>query len=225
VRRRRISGLVRVAVTLIVVAASGVSTALAATPQQHALADALQAMHARSGLAHLAHHNRSVVIVSGLQEAQWKGYIAASVYAARGNPLRSVRLVRPGPIGNVTLHFPAVNCACAYPGMNRLRKIRPATRPEVVQAIRGAAQREGARVDCIELLHPLTYAPIVTVTAPHPRRFLRQAKATLLVQRLYRRIEGAYIIVRGPGGRVFANGGYTGRSYEVFGEVGWAIAV
>jgi len=217
----------RVVTTLLVAAAVGVGSALAAaSPRQDVLAQAVQAMHGRPGLAHLADSGRRAVIVSGSQEAQWKGYIAASVYAARGYPLHSVKLVRPKPMGDVTLGFPAVNCACAYPGMHRLRKLKqPATRRQVVQAIDSAARRMGARIDSIELLHPLAYAPVIVVSPRDPHNFVRVAGAPRLVQALYRRIEGAYIFVRGKGGRVIANGGYTGRSFTVFGEVGWAIAV
>ena len=163
------------------------------------------------------------MIVSGSQEAQWKGYIAASVYAAQGYGLHSVRLVRP--TGNVTLGFPAVNCACAYPGEHRLPKLKqPASRQQVLRAIDSAASRMGAHIDDITLLHPLAYAPVIVVSPHDPRNFLRTAGAPRLVQALYRRIEGAYIVVRGKGGRVIANGGYTGRSFTAFGEVGWAIA-
>jgi hypothetical protein len=214
----------RVVATLLLAATVGVGAALAAAPRQHVLR-ALQAMHARPGLAYLAHDGRRVVIVSGSQEAQWRGYVAASVYAAHGYPLRSVRLVRPGPIGDVTLGFPAVNCACSYPGMHRLGKIKPASRREVVRAIDSAARRSGARIDGLQLLHPMAYAPVIVVSPRHPRNFVRLAGAPRLVQALYRRIEGAFIFVRGKGGRVIASGGYTGRSYTVFGEVGWAIPV
>jgi hypothetical protein len=215
----------RVVATLLVAAAVNSGSALAAAaPRQHVLADAVQAMHGRSGLVHLADSGRRAVIVSASQEAQWKGYIAASVYAARGYPLHSVKLVRP--LGDVTLGFPAVNCACAYPGMRRLPKLKhPASRRQVVQAIDSAARQEGARIDSITLLHPLAYAPVIVVTPRDPHNFLRVAGGPKLVQALDRRIEGAYVVVRGRGGRVLANGGYTGRSYTVFGEVGWAIPV
>ena len=215
----------RVVATLVLAATLGVGSVLAAIPRHPVLDAALQAMHARPGLAYLDRQGRRVVIVSGSQEAQWRGYVAASVYAAHGYPLRSVRLVRPGPIGNVTLGFPAVNCACAYPGMHRLGKIKPASRRQVVRAIDRAASREGARIDQLELLHPLAYAPVIVVSPRHPRDFVRVAGAPRLVQALGGRIEGAYIFVRGKGGRVIASGGYTGRSYTVFGEVGWAIPV
>jgi hypothetical protein len=215
----------RVVVTLLLAAAVGVGSALAAAPRQHVLRDALQAMHARPGLAYLAHDGRRVVIVSGSQEAQWRGYVAASVYAAHGYPLHSVRFVRPRPIGDVTLGFPAVNCACSYPGMHRLGKVKRASRRQVVRAIDSAARRSGARIDSLQLLHPLAYAPVIVVSPRHPRNFVRLAGAPRLVEALYRRIEGAFIFVRGKGGRVIASGGYTGRSYTVFGEVGWAIPV
>ena len=137
-----------------------------------------------------------------------------------------MRLVRPRSIGgDVTLGFPAVNCACAYPGMHRLRKIRPASRRQVVQAIDKAAERAGARIDHIELLRPLAYAPVIVVSPRHPSTFVRLAGAPRLVQAIYRRIEGAYVLVRGKGGRIIASGGYTARSYDVFGQVGWAIPV
>jgi hypothetical protein len=137
-------------------------------------------------LAHLVHHGRRVVIVGASQEAQWKGYVAASVYAAHGYPLHSVRLVRPNPLGNVTLPFPAVNCACFYRGMDEpLAKVRPASRRQVVRAIEAAANRAGAHVNLIELLHPLAYAPIVVVTPRHPKDFLRRGKAPLLFERLW----------------------------------------
>ncbi len=165
------------------------------------------------------------MIVAASQEAQWKGYVAASVYAAHGYPLHSVRLVRPKPPGDVTLRFPAANCACFYRGMNRLAKVRPASRRQVIRAIEGAANRAGAHVNRIELLHPLAYAPIVVVTPHNPKDFLRQGKAALLFDRLQRRIEGGYVFVRGGDGRLVASGGYTGRSYTSFGEVGWATAV
>jgi hypothetical protein len=215
----------RVLATVLLAVTVGVGAALAATPRQHVLRDALQAMHARPGLAYLDQHRTRVVIVSGSQEAQWRGYIAASVYAAHGFPLHSVRLVRPGPIGDVTLGFPAVNCACSYPGMHRLGKIKPASRRQVVRAIDSAARRSGARIDSLQLLHPLAYAPVIVVSPRDPGNFVRLAGAPRLVQALYRRIEGAFIFVRGKGGRVIASGGYTGRSYMVFGEVGWAIPV
>jgi hypothetical protein len=215
----------RVVSCLLVAAVLTVGSTPAAAHRQPVLADALHAMHARAGSAYLADHGKRVVIVAAAQEAQWKGYVAASVYAAHGNPIHSVRLVRPKPLGDVTLRFPAVNCSCVYPGMNRLSRVRPTSRRQVLRAIEAAAQREGVRIDRIELLHPLAYAPVITVTARHPRRFLRLAKAPMLVDRLYRRIEGAYIFVRGPGGRPVASGGYTARSYTAFGEVGWAIPV
>jgi hypothetical protein len=214
----------RLAATLLVAATVSVGSALAAAPRQNVLADALRAMHARAGSVHLAHSGRRAVIVAASQDAQWKGYVAASVYAARGYPLHSVRLVRPKPLGgNVTLGFPAVNCACAYPGMHRLPQIRPDSRLQVLRAIHAAAQREGAHIDRVELLHPLAYAPVITVTARHPKRFLRLGKAPMLVDRLYKRVEGAYIFVRARSGPLVASGGYTGRSYTVFGEVGWGI--
>jgi hypothetical protein len=216
----------RVVATLLVAAAVGAGPALGGTPRQNVFANALQAMHIHGGSAYLADGGRRVVIVAASQETQWKGYVAASVYAAHGYPLRSVRLVRPKPMGDVTLGFPAVNCACAYPGMHRLPKLKhPASRRQVVQAIDAAASREGARIDSIALLHPLAYAPVIVVSPRHPSNFVRVAGAPRLVQALYRRIEGAYIFVLGKGGRVIANGGYTGRSYTVFGEVGWAIPV
>lgn len=215
----------RVVATLLVAADVGVSAAFASGQPQPALADAIQAMHARNGSVYLADHDRRAVIVAASNEAQWKGYIAASVYAARGNPLHSVELVRPQPLGNVTMRFPAVNCACSRPGMNRLGKLKPASRQQVVHAIETAAKDDGARIDRIELLHPLAYAPVVTVTAHDPKEFLRLGKAPSLVAGLMGHIEGAYIIVRSRDGHVVANGGYTGRSYTVFGEVGWAIPV
>jgi len=166
------------------------------------------------------------VIVAASQEAQWKGYVAASVYAAHGYPLHSARLVRLEPLGNVTLPFPAVNCACFYRGIDQpLAKVRPASRRQVVRAIEAAANRAGAHVDRIELLHPLAYAPIVVVTPHHPKDFLREGKAPLLFERLWQRIEGAYVLVRSRDGRLVASGGYTGRSFTSFGEVGWATAV
>lgn len=210
----------RVLATLLVAAA--VAVAPAAAKREPALADALHAMHARSGSVYLADGGRRAVIAAASQEAQWKGYVAASVYAARGNPLHSVRLVRPKPFGDVTMGFPAVNCACRRPGMNRLGKLKPASRQQVVHAIEMAAKHIGARIDRIELLHPLAYAPIVTVTAHDPKEFLRLGKAPSLVDGLMGHIEGTYIIVWSDG-HVVANGGYTGRSYTVFGEVGWAI--
>src|SRR5215831_10485309 len=106
----------RVVATILVAGAVGVSYALAASPRQQALAYALHAMGGRAGSAYLADSGRRAVIVAASQEAQWKGYVAASVYAAEGHPLHSVRLIRPKPLGDVTLPFPAVNCACAYPG-------------------------------------------------------------------------------------------------------------
>lgn len=218
-------GVMRVVATLLLAATVGVGSVLAATTRQHVLGDALQAMHARPGLAYLTHHGTRVVIVSGSQEAQWRGYIAASVYAAHGFPLRSVRLLRPGPIGDVTLGFPAVNCACAYRGMHQLGKVKPASRRQVVRAIESAARRVGARIDRIDLLHPLAYAPVIVVSPRHPHKFVRLAGAPKLVQALYRRIEGAFIFVRGKSGRFIASGGYTGRSYTVFGQVGWGIPV
>lgn len=218
--------MMRVVATILVAAAIGAGAALAAPPvSRHVLRDALRAMHARPGLAYLSHHGTRVVIVSGSQEAQWRGYIAASVYAAHGFPLHSVRLVRPGPIGNVTLGFPAVNCACAYRGMHRLGRVKPASRRQVLHAIDSAARRTGARIDGIELLHPLAYAPVIVVSPRHPHRFVRLAGAPKLVQALYGRIEGAFISVRGKGGRFIASGGYTSRSYTAFGQVGWAIPV
>lgn len=214
----------RVVATLLVAAAVSSGSALAAaTPRQHVLGAAVQAMHARSGSVHLADSGRRAVIVAASQEAQWKGYVAASVYAARGYPLHSVKLVRPRPRGDVTLGFPAVNCACAYPGMHRLRKVKPASRAEVVQAIDWAARRAGAHIDRIELLHPLAYAPVIVVSPHDPSNFVRVAGAPKLVDALLGRIEGAYVFVRGKGGRLIANGGYTARSYTAFGQVGWAI--
>ncbi len=47
----------------------------------------------------------------------------------------------------------------------------------------------------------------------------------VLATLLYKRIEGAYIFVRGYNGHLVASGGYTRRSSDVFGEVGWAIPV
>ena len=215
----------RLVATLLVAGAVGVSSALAASPRQSVLAEALQAMHGRAGSVYLVDSGRRAVIVAASQEAEWRGYVAASVYAAKGFPLHSVRLVRPKPLGDVTLAFPAVNCACSYPGIHRLPKVRPASRQQVVRAIDAAARREGARIDHIELLHPLAYAPIITVTARHPGRFLRLAKAAQLVDKLYKRIEGAYVFVRNGNGRVVASGGYTRRSYVSFGEVGWATPI
>jgi hypothetical protein len=217
----------RVVTALLVAAAVAAGSASAAsTPRRHVLTDAVQAMHARSGSVYLADGGHRAVIVAASQEAQWKGYIVASVYAAHGYPLHSVRLVRPKPMGDVTLDFPAVNCACAYPGMHRLPKLKqPATRRQVVQTIDSAARRMGARIDSITLLHPLAYAPVIVVSPRHPSTFVRLAGAPRLVQALYRRIEGAYVFVRGKGGKIIANGGYTARSYTAFGEVGWAIPV
>ena len=223
--RRRITKVMRLVATLLAAVALGVGSAHAAAPPQQVLADAIQAMQLRDGSAHLAHGGRRVVIVAASHEAQWKAYIAASVYAAHGYPLHSIRLVRPKPLGDVTLGFPAVNCACSYPGIHQLARVRPASRREVVGAVDAAAQREGARIDRIELLHPLAYAPVITVTARDPKRFLRLGKATLLVQKLYKRIEGAYVLVRDANGRVVASGGYTRRSYTAFGGVGWAVPV
>ncbi|HJU37172.1 MAG TPA: hypothetical protein VJ716_07135 [Gaiellaceae bacterium] len=37
------------------------------------------------------------------------------------------------------------------------------------------------------------------------------------------KVEGWWLTVRGPRGRVFLNGGVTVRSYDVFGNSGWAI--
>jgi hypothetical protein len=216
---------------LIVAAVAAVALAVSAgsahpaTPRQLALVQALHAMHARSGLAHLADSGRRVVILAASQEAEWRGYVAASVYAARGYPLHSVRLLRPKPPGDVTLGFPAVNCACVGPGLKRLAKVRPASPRQILRAIDGAARRAGARVDRIELLHPLAYAPVIVVTARRPKEFLRLGKAASLVGRLYRRIEGAYVFVRGEGGRLLASGGYTARSYTTYGQVGWAVPV
>jgi hypothetical protein len=213
-------------IAIVIVAGSvGAGAAAGAPSGQRVLADALHAMHARGDLAHVADHGRKVVVVAASQEAQWRGYVAASVYAAHGYPLHSVRLVRPKPMGDVTLGFPAVNCECAYPGMHRLGKIKAATRRQVVRAIDSAARREGARIDRVALLHPLAYAPVIVVSPRHPNNFVRLAGAPKLVAALDRRIEGAYIFVRGKGGRLIASGGYTGRSYTVFGQVGWAIPV
>jgi hypothetical protein len=216
----------RIAVTLLLVLTVSVASALAVAPRPHVLADAIHAMHGRAGLAHLARQGRRVVIDGASQEAQWRGYVAASVYAARGHPLRSVQLIRPkADGGEVTLGFPAVNCACSYPGMHRLHTIRPATGRQVVHAIDIAAQHEDAHIDRIELLHPLAYAPVIVVTPRHPSSFVSRSGAPSLVEKLNGRIEGAFVLVRDGSGRLVASGGYTGRSYTVFGEVGWAIPV
>jgi hypothetical protein len=216
----------RLVATLLVAAAVTSGAAFAAAPRPRPLAAVLRAMHARPGSGYLADHGRRAVMVAATQEAEWKGYVAASVYAAEGHPLRSVRLLRPKSLGgDVTLRFPAVNCACAYPGMNRLHKIRPASRRQVFRTIRAAAQREDARIDRLVLLHPLAYAPVIVVTPRNPRSFMRVGGAPMLVDKLYTRIEGAYVVVRTGGGRVVASGGYTRRSFTAFGEVGWAIPV
>jgi len=205
-------------------ASASVGSAAAPAPAREVFASALHAMRAPPGSAHLAHGGRIAVVVSGSQEVQWSAYVAASVYAARGNPLRSVRFVRrKNAGGDVTLGFPAVNCACAYPGMRRLGKVKPASRDQVVSAIETAAARTGAHVVRIELPHPLAYAPIIVVDARDPWNFLRLGKAAELVGKLEGRIEGAYVIVRDRHGRFVRSGGYTARSYTTYGEVGWAV--
>jgi hypothetical protein len=203
-------------------------SAYTASPSQRqlVLADALHAMRARGDLAHLADSGRRAVIATASQESQWKGYVAASVYAARGNPLHSVKFVRPKPLGgDVTLGFPAVNCACSFPHMHRLGRLRPASRLQVVRAIYAAAKRVGAQIDRIELLHPLAYAPIITVTVGDPRRFVRSDLEARLGIPLLGKVEGFWVTVRGPRGRVFASGGISVRSYDVFGNGGWMIPV
>jgi hypothetical protein len=208
----------RVATTLLVAAAVGTGSAPAAAGRNPVLADALHAMRTHGVSVRIEHGGRRLVFKGAVSPlAQWKAYVAAGVYAARGFPLRSVR------IGGVTSDYPAANCACYRPGIHRVGRFPAAPRRRVLALLESASRRVGARIDRIELLHPLAYAPMVTVTVRDPRRFVRRDLEARLGIPLLAKVEGFWVTVRGPRGRVFLNGGVTVRSYDVFGNSGWAI--
>jgi hypothetical protein len=208
----------RVVATLVIAATAGVGSALAVTPRQHVLADALQAMQTRGTSVRVEHGGRKLVFRGAVSPlAQWKAYVVAGVYAARGFPLRSVG------IRGVTLGYPAVDCMCFRPGSHRVGRFPAASRRRVVALLESAARKVGARIDRLELLHPLAYAPVVTVTVRDPRRFVRRDLEARLGVPLLAKVEGFWVTVRGPRGRIFASGGVTVRSYDVFGNSGWAI--
>jgi hypothetical protein len=207
--------------TVLVAATVSVGTAVGATPPQHVLSDALHAMDAHGFWMSVERGGRTVVVHrASSNEAKWKAFIAAGVYAAHGFPLRWIRVGRQAP----GYRYPFVSCACSaaqHPGP--APKVYPVTKGILLKALRRAVRGSGARLDRIELLHPLGYAPVVTVTAHKPRHFIgssvfwTRAFRYRMFSGPHRRVEGMLLIVRDSSGHVVATSGFTTRSGLVVG--------
>jgi hypothetical protein len=216
-----INRLIRVVATFLLAASATLvgSAAAATTPQHRVLADALHAMQARGVSVRIVNHGRTLVFEGARSnEAQWKAHVAAGVLAARGFSILSLR------VGGLTEGFPYHCCAYHSRIPSAGYRLRLARRDRVVAAIRQAA-RSGARIDRIQLLRPLGYAPVVTVTARDPQRFVNRGGLARVLGPAAQRTEGVFVIVRGPRGGVFATGGIAFRSGYAFGNVGWAMAL
>jgi hypothetical protein len=208
-----------VAATVLVATTATVVSAFAATPRQRVLANALRAMHSRGVSARIVNHGHTLVFEgASSNEAQWKAHVAAGVFAARGFPIVSLR------VGELTEGFPYHCCAYHSRIPSAGYRLRLARRDRVVAAIRRAT-RPGVRIDRIQLLRPLGYAPVVTVTARNPQRFINRGGLARDLGPAAQRTEGVFVIVRGPRARVFATGGISFRSGYAFGSVGWGMAL
>jgi hypothetical protein len=128
-------------------------------------------------------------------ESQWKEEIAAGVYAAHGLKLnwfefRAPRFVKyAGPV---------------YPIR---RKLAPIPARRLVAAIRYAAMQARVRLEGVELLKPMGYAPVVTIRVLKPQAFQRRGGIRLP----YNQVEGFFVIYRNGSGRVYARGGSAPR--------------
>ncbi len=192
------------------VVASAVADVSGGTPtQRHVLIASLSALKAGGISVEISphpkelslryHRHERTLIFSGAfdAESQWKSLIAAGVFAARGIGLTWVS-VRSGGIARY--HHVA-------------GRFDPATRAEVVRTINRAADAAGVRVDAITLFHPLTFAPVVTITVPDRKRFERQGglRVEALLDHSKPRVEGVFLIARDRHGHVWSRGGIAVR--------------
>jgi hypothetical protein len=127
-------------------------------------------------------------------ESQWKDLVAAGVFLALGRPVAWVAI--PG-LGAGRF---------SYRGMDAIG------RAGFMRALRRAAKRSQVTVDRVVLLKPRALAPVVTVTARHPVSFERKGFELAVLDSSPPRLEGMFLIVRGPRGHVMTRGGIAVRA-------------
>jgi len=203
------------AIMLVLAVAAVAGTAFAGvragTPaEQRVLATALRALRARSVSVRVSEHARQrALIFNGVSrpEVQWKAEVAAGVFAAHGFALTWIKdgsgLIRYHDLMRFGQRVP--------------HHVAPATKQQVVASLTTAAQRAGAHLDAIEMLHPLAFAPVVMITVRNPVRF--EQRGGLQRERAFQslldfakpRVEGIFLIVRDLRGHVRWRGGLAVR--------------
>jgi hypothetical protein len=172
--------------------------------ERRALARVLRSLHVNSGRVEIARgprlrtgyrgHRKTLTFAGRADpQSQWKDELASGVYEALGFQAAWVEI--PG-LGAGTFHL-------SWGG-------RSMTKREFVQGLRREAREAGARIDQVEFLRPLRLAALVSLTVPDMPGFIRRGGLRLAwtYDKSHRaRLEGIFLIVRSPGGRVISRGG------------------
>lgn len=169
-------------------------------PQRSALAEALARLHSHGTRVEIApgpragytgHRTTLTFIGPSDPESQWKDEVAVGVYLARGFPARWVVIPGTGA-GHYSL----------WHGMEATGKA------QFLRTLRRAARESHAQVERVEFLNPRALAVVVTITALRPIVFEREGLPLgSLLDGSHPRLEGIFLIVRGPRGHVMTRGG------------------
>lgn len=167
--------------------------------EKRALRNVLNLLHARRLTTQLVTNSDGTheIIFTGASDNQsrWKAEVAAGVIAADGFPVNWVSVP-----GSGSLHLPAKRV-----------HVTPAQKAPLERAIKAAIKTSpGARIENIEFLRPLAFAPIITIRWP---RFQEPGTINLESILSYHnaQVEGVFLIVRDARGHIRSQGGIVAR--------------